>query len=114
MIEWVKKSVLAFWSWGVSITHINKRLKALELMHGSGIHPADICPECGNHTLRQKTESVHETVFAHRYEHIQNTILFCTNPNCNFTKVIESKSVQTNTPQTNNIKPRGMKIKFDH
>ena len=95
-----------------SILTINQRLKQLEDIHfGTTPHPADICPGCGAHSLRQCIEHVHETVFMHQYEHTQNTVLFCTAPDCTYRRVIDERTVKTNVPMTDNPKPKGMNIK---
>ena len=106
MVSWAKK----IRKWCLSVVNINRRLKTLEDMHfGNSTHPGDICPKCGKHTVRHKIEKVHETVFAHRYEHIQNTVAFCSDDGCGYEETISSRKVQTDTPQTKRVTPEIVK-----
>lgn len=115
MIEEMKPVTSTFkkaCNWIREILSTNARIKKLEKIHfGGEPHPADICPQCGGHTIRKKIEKVHETVCAFRYEHIQNTILFCTNPDCPYEETIASTKVKTDTPQTDNFMPAAQQIK---
>ena len=94
--NWVKKA----YQWIKSILTINQRLRQLEDIHFSdGIHPADICPRCGRHTIRYDIRrSAEQYISPNHYTHIQTKWAFCLA--CGYEEGGKSTECHTNSPMT--------------
>lgn len=102
MIEKIKEAFDKYILMDKRIKELEKRIEKLEQIHfGTETHPAGICPQCGNHTIRHEIRCCDERYISDtHYVHKQTEWLVCSA--CPYEKGTESVECHTEQPVTNN------------